>query len=187
MGLRAQQEVHQVRQGGRPGDGRLPSPRRLGHLRHAGAHGAAVFAALSAGGRAGKLRFGRRRSAGGHALHRVPHGAHCRRAAGRHRDGDGGLHAQLRRVHLRADRAAHAHSQSDRERFERHRGRHGDQHSAAQSHRSGQRRHRAGEEPQRGSRRSAEARAGPGLSHRRLPLRQARHSPTPTKPAAAAS
>ena len=38
----AQQEVHQVRQGSRSGDGRLPSPRRLGDLRHDGAAGAAV-------------------------------------------------------------------------------------------------------------------------------------------------
>ena len=99
-GPAAQQEIRQVRQGRGPGHGCLPSPRRLGHLRHAGAHGAAVLAALSAGGRAGQLRLGGRRSAGGHALHRVPHGAHRRRTAGRHRDGDRRLHAQLRRVHL---------------------------------------------------------------------------------------
>ena len=51
---------------------------------------------------------------------------------------------------LRAHGAAHAHSQSDRQRLQRHRRRHGHQHSAAQSHRSGQRHHRAGEEPQCG-------------------------------------
>jgi hypothetical protein len=43
-------------------------------------------------------------------------------------------------------RAAHAHSQSHRQRVERHRGRHGHQHSAAQFDRSRQRGHRIGAE-----------------------------------------
>ncbi len=45
------------------------------------------------------------------ALHRVPHGAHRRRADGRHRHGNRRLRAQLRRVHRRALGSAHAHSQ----------------------------------------------------------------------------
>ena len=44
-------------------------------LRHAGAHGAGLLAALHAGRRPGQLRLGRRRQRGGDALHRVPHGA----------------------------------------------------------------------------------------------------------------
>ena len=41
-------------------------------VRHDGAHGAGFFDALSAGGRAGELRLGRRRLRRGHAVHRSP-------------------------------------------------------------------------------------------------------------------
>ena len=51
-------------------------------LRHARAHGAGLLAALPAGGRAGELRLHRRRSGGGHAVHRGAAGAHRRRDAG---------------------------------------------------------------------------------------------------------
>ena len=47
----------------------------VGALRDAGAHGAAVLAALSAGRRLGQLRIARRRQRRGDALHRVPAGA----------------------------------------------------------------------------------------------------------------
>ncbi len=47
-------------------------------VRHPGAHGAAVLAALHAGGRAGQLRFDRRRQRRGHAIHRGAHVAHQR-------------------------------------------------------------------------------------------------------------
>ena len=86
-----------------------------------------------------------------------------------------------------ADGAADAHSESHRQWIERHRGRHGDQHSAAQPHRDCERRHRAGEQPARRADRSAEARAGPGFPHRRIHLRQERHRAGLHEPAAAAS
>ena len=44
----------------------------IGDLRHAGAHGAGLLAALPADRRPGQLRLGRRRQRGGDALHRVP-------------------------------------------------------------------------------------------------------------------
>ena len=50
--------------------GQIPSARRPRGLRRAGAPGAAVAHALSAGDRPGKLRLGRWRSAGGRSLHR---------------------------------------------------------------------------------------------------------------------
>ncbi len=52
------------------GDGELPPARRLGDLRHARPHGAAVLAALPARRRAGQLRLDRRRPGGGDAVHR---------------------------------------------------------------------------------------------------------------------
>ena len=48
----------------------VPPARRHRGLRRARAHGAGLLAALPADRRAGQLRLGRRRSAGGHALHR---------------------------------------------------------------------------------------------------------------------
>ncbi len=84
--------------------------------------------------------------------------------------------AQLRREHAGAGGAAGARSQPHRQRIERHRGRHGDQHPAAQSDRDRQRDHRAGEQSARWPRRGAEARAGAGLPDRRLHLRPQRHS-----------
>ena len=54
-------QAPQVRQGRRRRDGQLPPARRRGALRDAGAHGAAVLAALSARRRLGQLRLARRR------------------------------------------------------------------------------------------------------------------------------
>ena len=68
--------------------GKYHPARRLRDLRCLGAHGAAVLHALSAGGWAGKFRFGRWRSAGGRAVHRSAAVAHCHRAAGRYRQGN---------------------------------------------------------------------------------------------------
>ena len=51
-------------------DGQVPPARRPVDLRRAGAHGAGLLHARAADRRAGQLRLGRRRSAGGHALHR---------------------------------------------------------------------------------------------------------------------
>ena len=53
--------------------------------------------ALPADRRPGQLRLGRRRLRGGLPLHRVPAGEDRLRAAGRHRQGNGRLRAELRR------------------------------------------------------------------------------------------
>jgi DNA gyrase subunit A len=66
-------------------------------VRLARAHGAGLLAALPAGGRAGELRLHRRRQRGGLPLHREPAGQDGHRDAGRHRQGDRRLRAQLRR------------------------------------------------------------------------------------------
>ena len=65
--------VHQVRARGRRRARQVPPARRHRGLRRAGAHGAGLLDALPARRRPGQLRLGRRRSAGGLALHRVPH------------------------------------------------------------------------------------------------------------------
>ena len=85
--------------------GQLPSARRHRALRDAGAHGAAVLAALSARRRLGQLRLARRRRRRGDALHRVPAGAHQRRAAHRDRPVDGAVPSELRR-HARPSRSS---------------------------------------------------------------------------------
>ena len=145
MGLASNRGVPQVRQDRRRGDGQLPSARRRVDLRHAGAPLAGVQHAVSPGGRPGELRLGRRRHAGGDALHRgAPAGA-GRRPDGRPREGDGRLRPELRRDHRRADGAAGADSEPAGERLVGHRRRHGDQRPAAQpdrGHRRGHLRHR---------------------------------------------
>ena len=140
-------EAPQVREGRRRRDGQLPPARRLRALRDAGAHGAAVLAALSAGRRLGQLRIARRRSRRGDALHRVPAGAPQRRDAARDRPDDGGVPAELRRHAHRAGGAAGAHPQPAGQRRHRHRGRHGDQHPAAQPRRSLHGAHQAARQP----------------------------------------
>ena len=69
------------------------------------------------------------------------------RAARGHRQGNGRLHPELRRVGERAGGAADARAESADQRLLRHRGRHGDQHSAAQPRRDHLRVHRADREP----------------------------------------
>ena len=61
--LDRRRQAPQVRQGRRRRDGQLSPARRRGDLRDAGAHGAALLAALSARRRLGQLRLARRRSA----------------------------------------------------------------------------------------------------------------------------
>jgi hypothetical protein len=56
--------------------GKIPSARRRARLRRLGPHGAGFLAALSADRRPGQLRLRRRRSAGGHAVHRSAAVAH---------------------------------------------------------------------------------------------------------------
>ncbi len=128
-------QAPEVREGGRRRHGQLPPARRRRALRNAGAHGAVLFAALSAGGRLRQLRLARRRQRRGHALHRVPPRAHQRRDAHRDRAGHGAVPAELRRHQDRAGRAAGAAAEPAGQRRDRHRRRHGDQHSAAQPRR----------------------------------------------------
>ena len=102
-------------------------------LRRHRAHGARILDALSAGRRAGKLRFRGRRSAGRDALYRSAHVEAGRRAAGGHRQGNGRFQSELRRVRKRARGTAHPHPESVDQRLFGHCGGHGHQHSAAQS------------------------------------------------------
>ena len=95
-------------------------------------HGAGLLHALPARRRPGQLRLDRRRPAGGHALHRgAPH-PDRRRDAARPRHGHRRLRAELRRLQARAARPAGAVPEPARQRLVRHRGRHGDEHPAAQ-------------------------------------------------------
>ena len=144
----AEPALPQVGDDRRRGDGQIPPSRRLGDLRHAGADGAGLLAALHAGRRPGQLRLDRRRPAGRDALHGGPPRAPLDRAAARHRRRHRRLRPQLRRVPARAAGAAGALPQPARQRLLRDRGRDGDQHPAPQ--------------PARGDRR------GQGL-HRRTP------------------
>ena len=70
-GLHAGQALYEVGPHRRRRDGQIPSARRPGDLRRAGAHGAAFLHAPAADRRAGQFRLGRRRSSGGDALYRV--------------------------------------------------------------------------------------------------------------------
>ena len=155
--------------------GKLPSARRCAGLRRAGAPGAGFQHALPAGRRPGKLRLGRRRSAGGHAVHRSAPGEDRRRNARRPRKRNRRFHSELRRDARRARRSAHAHSEPAGQRRERHRRRHGHEHSAAQSERNRRRRDPADRKAGRDAERNHEDRARPGFSDRRLHLRPRRH------------
>ena len=167
-GAGVQPRLPQVRGHRRRSAGQLPSARRHAGLRRAGAHGAGFFAALSAGGWAGKFRFGGRRSAGGIPVHRSAAVAHRHGAAGGYRQGDRRFPAELRRTARGARSAADARSESADQRIVGHRGRHGDQHSAAQSHRDHQRHHFAGSESGHASERDRESGAGAGFPDRRI-------------------
>ena len=77
-------------------------------LRHARPHGAGLLHALPADRRPGQLRLRRRRSARRLRYTECRMAQHRRGAAGGHRQGDGRLRAQLRRLHDRAARPAGA-------------------------------------------------------------------------------
>ena len=161
-----------MRQDRRRGDGELPPARRRLDLRHARPPGAGLQHALSAGGRPGELRIGRRRPAGGDALHRSEAAGALRRPDGRPRPGDGRFRSQLRRDDPGTHRPARTVSEPAGERVRRNRRRHGDEHPAAQPAR-GDRRHRVGRRaPGRGAAGqgtgTAHADPGPRLSHRRV-------------------
>ena len=136
---RLEPALREVRPHRRRGAGQVPPARRHRDLRGAGAHGAGLLDALHADRRPGQLRLGRRRLGGRLPLHRVPAGEDRLRDAGRHRQGDGRLRAELRRQGARAERAADAGAEPAGERLLGHRGRHGHQHPAAQPGRGGRR------------------------------------------------
>ncbi len=169
--------VPQVRPHRRRRHRQVPPARRHRGLRRAGPHGPGLLDALPAHRRAGQLRLGRRRSAGGHALHRVPDGAALVGAARRHRQGDGRLAAELRRQGARADRPADQGAEPAHQRFVRHRGRHGDQHPAPQPARDHRRHARADREPEALRRRAVRHRPRPRLPHRRHHPGAHRHPP----------
>lgn len=159
--------------------GLLPPARRLVDLRHRGADGPALVAALHAGRRAGQLRLAGQRPAGGDALHRVQARAHRHGDAARHRQGHRRSRPQLRRALPGAPGPALALPQPAGQRGGGHRGRHGHQHPAAQPAGGGQRHRLVPAEPRgrrRGAPRSAD-RPGQGarLPHRRADRRPPRH------------
>ena len=162
-----------------------PARRRLG-LRRAGPHGAGVLAPLPADRRAGQLRLGRWRPGRGLPVHRGAAHAGRHRDAGGHRQEHGRFPAQLRRPAPRADRAPQQDPQSARERLERDRGGHGDQHPAAQPARGRQGGPAPDRQSRRDHRRDPEGHQGPGLPDRRLHLRPGRRSRRRTRTAAAA-
>ena len=131
----ARQEVREVGARGRRRDGQISSARRPGDLRRAGSHGAGFLHAPAADRRAGQFRLGRRRSAGGHALHRMPSGPAGDGDARGYRQGYRRFPGELRRQRERAGGAPGPLPQSAGERGRRHRGRHGHEHPAAQSRR----------------------------------------------------
>ena len=167
--------VHQVRPRGRRRPRQVPPARRHGRLRRAGAHGPGLRDALHAHRRPGELRLGRRRLGRRLSLHRVSDGEDRRRAAGRHRQGDGRLPAELRRQGDGADRPAGALPEPAGQRRGRHRRRHGDQHPAAQPARGDRRDHRRHQEPGHHHRRADRDRPRPRLPDRRLHQRTQRH------------
>ena len=122
----------------------VPPARRQRGLRRAGPHGPGLLDALPAHRRPGQLRLGRRRSAGGHALHRVPH----ERSSPRELLADIDKETvdwqpnyddkELEPTVLPTQGSEPAH-----QRRHRHRRRHGDQHPAAQPRRDHRRRARA--------------------------------------------
>ena len=171
VGHAAQPPVQEMRHRRRLCHGLVPPPWRPVHLRHARPHGPAVLAALPAGGRAGKLRVGRRRSTCGDALHRVPSCKARDRDAAGYRGRHGRLPAELRRVEARAGRAPVTVPEPAGQWLLGHRRRHGHEHASAQ-HLGGDRRGCRNDRRAGHRRRATEpARQGPGLSdgsdHRR--------------------
>ena len=145
-------QAPEVGAGRRRRDGQVPPARRQRDLRRAGAHGAGLLAAVPARRRARELRLARpERPPGGAALHRGAARAARDGAARRDRRGDRRLVADLRRREPGADGPARAVPEPARQRRRRHRGRHGDEHPAAQPRRG----HRRRDPPDRQPRRDA--------------------------------
>ena len=124
------QRLQEVRPRGWRCDRQVSPPRRGRDLRRHGAPRAGVRPALPAGRRPGQLRQHRRRQCRRHALHRGAPDRGSAGAARRHRSGHGRLPPDLRRRRRGAGGPAGRLSQSARQRYQRHRGRHGDQRAA---------------------------------------------------------
>ena len=166
-------------------DGQIPPARRQRHLRHDRAHGPAFLAAPHAGRRPGQLRLGRRRQPGGDALHRNPPGQDRPRDACRSRQGDGRFRAELRRQREGAAGSADQAAEPAHQRLVGYRGRHGDEHSAAQPERGRRRLPARAEEPRRDDRRADGDHSGARLPDRRnhpRPERRARRLPHRPRP-----
>ena len=143
MGLAPDRRAQEVRAARGRCHGPVPPARGRPGVRSPRAHGPGLQLSLPADRRAGQLRERRRRPAGGDAVHRGAPLAHGARTARRHRPGDRGVHSQLRPVAPGAGRPAQPRAEPVDERRDRHRGRYGDQHPAAQSRRAGRRAHAA--------------------------------------------
>ena len=101
-------------------------------VRRDGAHGAGFLAALSAGGRPGQLRLGRRRSRRGLPVHRGAPDAHRGRDARRTSRRTPSTSSRTSTTGCRSRRCCRRDPEPARQRLQRHRGGHGHQHSAAQ-------------------------------------------------------
>ena len=142
LNLDCRREVHEVGADDRRRARQVSSARRLGLLRSDGADGAAVLVSLSAGRRTRQLgRAGRSEVVRGDALHRSAAVAFRRSAAGGSRSGHGRLRRELRCDAHGAVAVAGARADRAAERQHRHRGGHGNRHSAAQHPRSAERLH----------------------------------------------
>ena len=186
-GLLSNRRYIEMRRRRRRGAQAVPSARRHGGLRLAGAHGAAVQPALPADRRPGKFRIGRRRSARRVSIHRVQADAAGRADARRHRQGHRRFRPELRRLAHGARHSAGAVSESAGERIRRHRGRHGDQYPAAQSRRGLRRAARADQQARHHARGNPRHHTRPGFSDRRRSCSAARRFARRTSPAAARS
>mgnify|MGYP003693856975 CR=1 FL=1 len=135
-GPHARQEIREIGARGRRRDGQISPARRPGDLRRAGAHGAGFLHAPAADRRAGQFRLGRRRSAGGacatpNAGWRSPAMAlldDIDKDTVDFQDNYDGNEKEPVVLPARFPESAG-------QRRRRHRGRHGDQHPAAQSRR----------------------------------------------------
>ena len=128
--------VQEMREDRRRRDGLVPSARRPGDLRGAGAARAGFLLALSAGRRAGQFRQYRRRQRRRLSLHRSADDRFRAAAARRHRRRLDRLARQLFRRREGADRAAGGDAEPARQWRAGHRGRHGDLDPAAQCRRT---------------------------------------------------
>ena len=175
LGLGPDAVLLEVRADRRRGDGQVPPPRRLGDLRHARADGPGVLDAQPARRRAGQLRLDRRRPSRGDALHGGASRPDRDRDAARPRHGHRRLRAELRRQKAGTARPARALPQPARQRLLGDRGRHGDEHPAAQPARGDRRDGRLHRRPVDRGRRADEAHQRARLPDRRRDPRPRRH------------